>query len=187
MAFDWTTLIPGYKKPQMGATPPYVGGTGAPTGGGAPSGAGGGTSTPQQQTTMQQILPWLVGGGLSALGTGLASRAQGQQNQQLQQRTQMMDQLARDEMARKEAYASMILPSLMQAIGIKNPNLAAMALRRQQALPGYGGQLPQAQQPSTGTMTSVGGNANNGTTFDAAYAAASGQPYYQTGTRDGEY
>lgn len=184
MAFDWTSLIPGYKPPNVQGTPPYVpGGTGGGGGGGgtAQPQSGGGASQQGTPSAMQQFAPWLVGGGLTALGAVLGNRAQNQNTQMLQQRVQVNDQLARDEMARKEYYSSIVLPSLMQAMGLRNPNLAAMALQKQRALPGYGGAMPQqqaqgAQQSEPGSMGNMQPSSTTAWTVDKGLT---GTPRYE--------
>ncbi len=141
------------------------GGFGAPTGVQTP-GINPGANTPQAGQTAsptgtgggfdwKELMPWIAGTGAKLGGDYLQGRAANQRNDRLDERTAMMDQLARDEMAKKEYYSSILLPSLMQGIGNRNPNMARMMYQRQQSLPGMnpsqgapvGGAMQQEPQP----------------------------------------
>lgn len=111
---------------------------------------------PTDKGDWTDYLPWMASTGARVAGTILDSRAQNQQNERLDQRTAEQDQIARDEMKRREYYASILMPSLLQGIGNRNPNLMRMAQARQRALPGYGGRPPQ-RQGQTGTVPNAQG------------------------------
>lgn len=139
---------------QAANTPPFVPPTGPgtwPTGGniGLPSAGGqqaGGTNNNSGGINWTELAKYIIPGGLSVVGQLLQGRAVGQQNEARNQRVQMMDQLARDEMARKEFYATMILPSMLQHMGITDPGILSLVKQRVQALPGYGGSVQSGQQ-----------------------------------------
>ena len=124
--------------PKVQGTPPYVpaGKTTGVPGGAAQSGGG-----------LSQALPAILGAGASIGGTVLQQRAANHGNDILRQRAEMQDKLSREEMARREYYASILLPSLLQALGNRNPQVAQSALGRQQSsiagVPNAGG-LPGA-------------------------------------------
>lgn len=70
------------------------------------------------------LLPQLMNAGLNITGTALQSRAQNRGNEEIRQRTAMMDQLARDEMKRRDYYASLLLPNLMRGMGRSREQIA---------------------------------------------------------------
>ena len=160
MALTWQQVlasITGTTTPSIKGTPPYAapgrGPVSAPTTAPAPAVSG------SEPSAWAKAAPWIVGGGLAGLGTVLQSRAQGQQNQALQNRTELMDQLARDQMAKQDFYASIMLPSLMQAMRVRDPKLMQMAYAKQRALPGYpsdpsAGGAPPVQQAAPVASTS---------------------------------
>ncbi len=112
-----------------------------------------------------QNLPGLANTGLNIWQQYRQNRSQNRINQQLQQRTQQMDELAKAEQQRREFYAATVLPTLMRALGIKDPNMLNLAQQRRQALPGYGGP-PQTQTQSFTPDPSGGGGSSGGAEFD---------------------
>lgn len=90
------------------------------------------------------MLPLLIGGGISLLGSLLGGRAQKKQNNRLDERTSMMDEMARKEMEKKEFLSNILLPSLLQGMGNRNPQTAQALLQRQQppAPPPQGAPMP---------------------------------------------
>lgn len=129
-------INPGAQTPQVQQGGGGIGGIlggifgrgGSPTGTPSPAGPGG----------WQQYLPYAVGGAASVVGSVLQNRSNNQQNKRLEQRATMNDELARQEQAKRDYYASMLLPSMLQALGNKDPKLAAMLLKQRQMQPGYG-------------------------------------------------
>ena len=72
----------------------------------------------------EEILPLLIKAGLNVTGTALQARAQKKNNAQLQNRANLMDQLARDEMKRRDYYASLLLPNLLKGTGYSPDQIA---------------------------------------------------------------
>ena len=92
----------------------------------------------------------LAGGlGLAGLGTYLGSRAQSQQNDKLEDRTVQNDALAAEERKRRDYYASIAMPSLLQSVGNRDPgvlNTAQQNMRTSNPLPGTVPTAPAATQ-----------------------------------------
>lgn len=134
MSLPWD--LPNY--PALGGTPPYV------------NNGGGGTD-------WGKLLPWLTQTGAAIGSAALQARSQGQQNQQVQQRLDMLNQLAQSEQQRREYYTSLLLPNLLRGLGQHDPGVLSMASARLKSMPGYGGQVPQgAQQPQALGSPNVG-------------------------------
>lgn len=125
---QWQTTAPGWINTAIhigekvfGKHPATTPATGGGTGGGAaapPAADPGG---------WQQILPYLVGGGLS-IGGGLLSNAAAQQrNNALQARSGQMDALANDARRNQNVYSAAAFPSILQGLGNRNPNMVQQA------------------------------------------------------------
>jgi len=129
-------------------------------------------------STFQSILPSLIGAGAGLTSAVLQNQQSGQANQNLQQQSQMMYQLAQQEQARRDALTRAFLPSVGAGLGMRNPTQWA-----QQAYPTSlptGGQYnfagnPQAvQQPAGGGIGSTLAKSAIGTGVGLAANAAIG-------------
>jgi hypothetical protein len=92
-----------------------------------------------------EALKLIIPAGVAAGGAILSNRAANKQNEALEGRTAEMDALAREEMQRRQMYSNLVLPSLLQAIGRKDPNLL-------KSVAGSGGMPPgvSPHPPSSG-------------------------------------
>ena len=148
---DILNAILGNRQGGNGATPPYI-----PQGPNLPSNTPGLPGAQQQgPSTLARVLPSIIGAGASVAGGLLQSNAVNNQNQQLQQRAAINDKLAQEEMARRNFYASILLPHWLQGMGNKDPGTAQAALNFRQSgitgLPGGGGTAPGAFQGGPGS------------------------------------
>lgn len=133
-----------------------------------------------------KALQWIVPAGASVGGAVLGARAQNQQNDRLQDRTDAMDQMARDQMNRQNAYSNLVLPSLLQALGRKDPALLKQVAAGGGNPPGVSGSpmssqpqtpqmgLVQPGQPSSGLLGRAGGGAGIGALAGGPIGAAVG-------------
>jgi len=158
----------------LGRTPPYQ-----PQG---PTQTGGTVGGTQGGSGWTQYLPQIVGAGAALGSAALQNRSNNQNNARLDARTQMMDQLARDEQARKEYYSSILLPSLLRGMGQKDPGILGMAKSRMQMLPGYGGQPFQQRPPaipdaSGGEVVNAGSGAYGSVNGELRINPRTGLPY----------
>lgn len=122
-----------------------------------------------------KALQWIVPAGASVGGAILGARAQNQQNQNLQQRTDAMDQMARDQMNRQNAYSNLVLPSLLQALGRKDPKLLQSVAASGGNPPGVGGSMSSQQAPQMSLVQP--GQPRSGIMGDTAMGAGVGMKF----------
>ncbi len=139
-------------------------------------------------TDWGKILGIAIPAGVAGTGAILSARAQNNQNQMLQGRTEEMDRLARDQYNRQGAFQNLLLPSLLQAMRRKDPAMLAQVKAGGGAPPGAApatGMQPQAAttglaQPGTpnmGLLGDLGTGAALGGTFGGPPGAAMGAIY----------
>ena len=102
-----------------GAGPPWEQSpAGVPSSAGLPAGqpgqSGGGSS-------FLDVLPFLVGSGLSITGSALDARSRNAQANLIRERLTKMNQLSDEESRRRDYYAMIMLPQMLQWMGRKNP------------------------------------------------------------------
>lgn len=109
------------------------------------------SQTPETQSWLGKNAPWIASAGTGLTGAVLGAREQGKANQAFQQRTELMDRLAREEQARREMYTSLVLPSIAQGLDLRNPQVLGALKKRLDTNPAFGG----APAPSVTATTAT--------------------------------
>lgn len=160
-----------------GATPPYVGSGTTPPYSPSPYEIGS-TRNRTTSNSWTKYLPDIVGTGASLAATALQARSQGQQNQAAQERIKRLDELTNQENARKDYFASILMPSILRGLGQRNPQVIAMARQRMLAQNG-GAPAPQQAAPQQQQAPAQGGGPDTG----GGWVDPLQSPFTEYGTR----
>lgn len=99
-----------------------------------------------------QLLPWLIGGGLSATGSILGAKAQNKASNQAQEQSEWARRIAEQQLGQQQQDRQMLMPMLMGALGVKDPNMARRMMPQSQPL-GASNQGTVTAVPKTGGST----------------------------------